>query len=366
MLKKNIEQKYGSLKILWHPEKMAAIRDEIVTAPICVRVKPTNKCDHRCFYCSYNPEVENKNILSKHFEAEDEIPFEKMIEILDDFKEIGVKGITFSGGGEPLIYPRIEEVFKRTFENGIDLSIITNGQKLNGEKAKILKDAKWVRISLDACKPETFLKSKRVPEILFEELVENIKNFAKIKNSNCEFGINFVVHHLNKDEVYEAAKFFKELGVNHVKFTPRWIDEKGKWEEYHRPFKESVISQVKRAKEELVDSNFAIFDTYENDFKLTGVPERLYSFCPIMQIVPVIGADSVVYFCHDKTYTDNGSVGSIKNRSFKDLWFSKETAEKFKAFNPMENCKQHCTYDSRNILVNNAIKSYDEDSINFP
>ncbi len=366
MLKRNIEQKYGGLKIVWHPEKLISIKNEIITAPICVRVKPTNKCDHRCFYCSYDPEAESKNILSNNILRNDEIPFEKMIEILDDFKEIGVKAITFSGGGEPLIYPRIEEVLEKALENGIDVSIITNGQKLDGKKAVLLARAKWVRISLDSCRPETFTKSRRVPEVLFSSLVENIRNFSKIKNKNCELGINFVVHHINKDEVYEAAKFFKELGVNHIKFTPRWIDEKGKWKEYHSQFKNNVIEQIKRAKEELIDNNFAIFDTYENDFKLTGVPERTYSKCPIMQIVPVIGADSIVYFCHDKTYNDDGALGSLKDKSFKELWFSKESAEKFKNFNPMINCRQHCTYDSRNILVNDAIKSYDKDHINFP
>jgi len=39
-----------------------------------------------------------------------------MLEILSDFKEMGVKAITFSGGGEPLIYSHIEEVMKKALE----------------------------------------------------------------------------------------------------------------------------------------------------------------------------------------------------------------------------------------------------------
>lgn len=361
-----IQKKYGSLKILWHPEKFASIRDKIVTAPICVRVKPTNKCDHHCFYCSYDPLAESKNILSDGFNRTDEIPHNKMIEILEDFKEIGVKSITYSGGGEPLIYPYVSEAFKKTLENKIDLSIITNGQKLEGEKADYLSQSKWVRISLDACDKETFSKSRNVPKRLFNQLERNIRNFAKIKNKKCELGINFVVHHLNNERVYEAAKFFKELGVNHIKFTPRWIDGKDKWLNYHAPFKSDVINQITKAKSEFIGNNFDIFDTYENDFNLTGIPKRTYSKCPIMQIVPVIGADSVVYFCHDKTYLKKGALGSIKDRSFKDLWFSNEAKEKFKSFNPKKECKQHCTYDARNILITDAVDSYDPDHINFP
>tara|TARA_Y100000034_G_C6910131_1_gene424125 strand:- start:10729 stop:11823 length:1095 start_codon:yes stop_codon:yes gene_type:complete len=361
-----IVKKYGPLKLAWHPEKLEALRDEKITAPICVRIKPTNKCNHRCFYCSYDPDAEDKNLLSGGFKRNDEIPRDKMMEILDDFKEIGVKAITYSGGGEPLIYPHIEEAFKKTLENKIDLSIITNGQTLSGVLADYLKNAKWVRISLDACSKEIFSESRKVSGKFYEKLEKNLQEFAKNKEDFCELGINFVVHHLNKDTVYEAARHFKQLGVNHVKFTPRWIDKKGEWEKYHEPFKESVIEQIKRANRELVDENFSIFDTYENDFSLTGVPERTYSKCAIMQTVPVIGADSVVYFCHDKTYMKNGALGSIKDKSFKDLWFSPEAEKIFREFNAKKECPQHCTYDSRNILVQDFIKGYDPHHINFP
>ena len=360
-----IQAKYGGLKIVWHPEKLKSFLNGKVTAPLYVRIKPTNLCDHNCFYCSYDPEAKSRNILSEGFNRNDEIPREKMMEILKDFKEMGVKAITFSGGGEPLIYPYIEETMEKCLEYGIDLSIITNGQKLNGRKAELLAKAKWVRISLDTCTPETFEKSRNRPQKWFQELTENMKNFAKIKNKNCEFGINFVVHHLNWQEVYDAAKFFKEIGLNHVKFTPRWIEGREKWLEYHEPFKEKVIEQIKRAKKELVDDKFDIFDTYENDFLFTGNPERNYNRCFIMQTIPVIGADSKVYFCHDKTYTNHGLLGSIKDKSFKELWFSKEAAEIFKNFNPKVCCKHHCTYDTRNIFISDALSCFGE-HINFP
>ncbi|MFH1358697.1 MAG: radical SAM protein [archaeon] len=360
-----IQKKYGNLKIVWQHEKLDSLRKGEIIAPVCVRIKPTNKCNHRCFYCSYDPNAETQNVLSHGFNQNDEIPREKMMEILDDFKEIGVKALTFSGGGEPLIYPHIVETLRKTLDNRIDLSIITNGQMLNGEIAELLAKAKWVRISLDACNEETFTEIRKVSKRLFQELSENIKKFSEIKDDKCELGINFVVNHLNTNQVFEAAVYFKSLGVNHVKFTPRWIDQEGEWEKYHQPFKESVISQIKRAKQELEDEKFKIFDTYENDFRLTGIPERTYSFCPIMQIVPVIGADSVVYFCHDKTYLEKGAIGSLKDQSFKDLWFSNEAKELFKNFNPKVECQQHCSYDARNIAIMNMLDNYG-DHINFP
>lgn len=355
-----IKQKYGGLKIIWHPEKLKSLREGKIMAPIYVRIKPTNKCNHRCFYCSYDPDFEY--ILSERLKREDQIPEEKIMEILHDFKEIGVKAVTFSGGGEPLIYPHILEAMKKVLEYGIDLSIITNGQNLKGEIAEVLAQAKWVRISLDSINKETFKEIRRVSESLFDELINNLKNFVKIKNPKCEFGINFVVNDKNFNQVYDAAKFFKEIGVNHLKITPLYTPRN--FERYHNLFKENVINQIKRAKEEFEDDSFSIFDTYENDFALTSIHKRAYTSCPIMQIVPVIGADSAVYFCHDKAYSNDGLLGSIKDKSFKDLWFSEESAEKFKTFNPQEKCKHHCTFDARNILINDAISCFG-DHVNF-
>jgi len=55
------------------------------------------------------------------------------------------------------------------------------------------------------------------------------------------------------------------------------------------PFQGKRDKPDKRAEQELVDDNFAIFDTYENDFKLTGVPKE-----PIQ--LPD-NADSSCYWC---------------------------------------------------------------------
>ncbi len=341
---------YNHSKLAFHKEKLEALAKGEVSAPIYVRVKPTNKCNHRCFYCSYDPDFEY--ILSERLKRNDEIPEKKMMEILDDFRDIGVKAVTYSGGGEPLIYPYINKTLEKTLENRIDLSIITNGQKLDGRRAELLTQAKWVRVSADYCDEKTFSRIRRVPKVLFHKLVDNLRNFAERKNPDCEFGINFVINGKNFDRIYESARFFKELGVNHIKFSPLYTPRG--FLEYHAPFKERVIEEIKRTKE-LEDTNFAIYSTYENDFKLAGVDERKYSRCFMMETVPVIAADSVIYFCHDKAYAETGILGSIKDKSFREVWFSEEAAKIFRNFDAKKICRHHCTGDCRNISIQTMI-----------
>lgn len=355
-----IKKRYGNLKIVWHLDKLKSFKNHKITSPIYIRLKPTNICNHNCSFCSYSPSTGDLSVRNE-LNRVDEIPYEKIMEILKNFKDMGIKAVTFSGGGEPLIYPYIEEAMEKILEYGINLSIITNGQKLNGKKAEILANANWVRISSDASDSKSFSEIRKVPESYFYELTENIRNFAKIKKPGCELGINFVVHKRNADQVYRSVKHFKELGVNHIKITPMWISN---FREYHKPINKSVINQIRRAKIDFADETFEVYDTYENDFSLSSVAERKYKRCYVMQITPVIGANCKVYFCHDKAYSKNGTLGSIKDKSFRELWFSDEAKEIFANFNPLIKCNHHCANDFKNKLINDALSCYGED-VNF-
>ena len=340
------ENVYDKSKLAFHKSKILAIKNGEITAPIYVRFKPTNRCNHACFYCSYKLDTNCRP--GEVINQTDELPLGKTLETLLDFRDIGVKAVTYSGGGEPLIYPYINQAVQKTLEYGLDLSVITNGQKLNGRIAKLLTNAEWVRISSGECNAKLFEEVRRRPQSWFYELAKNIETFAKIKGKDCELGINFVVNKKNADTVYDAAVYFSRLGVNHIKFTPVYFPD---FKEYHKDIKDNVVSQIKRARQDLHKKGFVIYDTYDTDFSLSGIAERKYDHCPMMQVLPVVGADANVYFCHDKAYSESGILGSIKHQSFRELWFSKETAKIFRNFNPAIGCKHHCNADSKNLLI---------------
>jgi organic radical activating enzyme len=54
--------------------------------------------------------------MHEHVERADEIPLNKMLEILENIKSIGVKAVTYSGGGEPLSHKNIQSILKKTLE----------------------------------------------------------------------------------------------------------------------------------------------------------------------------------------------------------------------------------------------------------
>lgn len=349
---------YSSLKIFHHVEALKKLERGERLAPIYIRIKPTNCCNHKCYYCSY---ADNALGLRDSVRKQDQISWDKMQEIIQDMKDMGVKAVTFSGGGEPLVYPYIVEAMKKILEAGIDLSIITNGQLLKDERARVLTQAKWVRISCDAVQAGTYAKIRNLPEDALLEVWHNIEQFAKSKPDTCELGVNFVIHHENYKEIYAMAKKMKSLGVNHIKYAARITKDLF---EYHEPFKNEAVSQVEQAKRDFEDKNFRIIDKYASDFDTAMVFERKYKKCYINQIFTVIAADSKIYFCHDKAYVSSGVVADLKETSLREAWFSSEVCERYKTFNAEKECCHHCVYDDRNLLLNSFF-SLDQKHINF-
>lgn len=348
---------YSNLKIFHQQDTLNKVEKGERCNPIYIRIKPTNLCNHNCYYCHYK----NSYLTLDEYNPGDFIPHDKMMEIIEDMRKMNVKAVTFSGGGEPLAYPYIEEAMERVLEAGIDLSIITNGSMLTGKKAQILANAKWVRISFDSIVPENYAKIRGISEKAMGILLKNIEEFASIKKDNCELGINFVIGKDNYKEITEVAYTMKRLGVNHIKFAPQFSNET---EEYHKDIKEEVILTLNKLSEELNSDKFKIIDLYTSDFDHYEVFKREYSRCPMKEFICAIGANSKVYYCQDKAYLSDGCICDLSSQSFMEGWNSEEVTRKFKEFDAKKMCGQHCVHDSRNVLINSYL-DMDMNHVNF-
>jgi len=86
------------MKIFHYKEKLDSLPESVdkILPPVHIRIKPTNACNHNCRYCAYR--ADNLQ-LGQDMRIKDSIPKEKMMEIIDDLEDMGVKAVTFSGGG---------------------------------------------------------------------------------------------------------------------------------------------------------------------------------------------------------------------------------------------------------------------------
>lgn len=354
---KQVNNVYSDLKILCHPDKLNAILNGQHTAPLYVRIKPTNICNQNCWYCAY---ANDKVIENRNVDHRESIPWEKMEEIITDLSEIGTKAITFSGGGDPLCYRYIYETLALVKNKNFDYAMISNGQGLNEEAREALKEAKWLRISLDSANEKTYRDIRGVKT--FNNVLDNLEKFAKIKHKECVLGVNCVVTKDNYLQLYEICSILSKIGVNNIKFSPLMV--KGRIPEYHNEIKLKVQEQIKKAKNNICNQEFIIIDKYTDDESLDVNFKKKYRQCRIIEAFTVIGADCNVYYCHQRAYTEEGKIGSLCNQSFKELWFSKKTTEKFKNMIPDYECDFRCVFEERNELLESLI-NMDKRHINF-
>ncbi len=348
---------YSDLKIFYHTEAIRKLLNGERNSPIYVRIKPTNVCNQQCYYCAY---ADSRIFSDRHVEKRSSIPWDILSKTLYELKEMGLKAVTFSGGGEPLCYPKITDALQLVKQLEVDYSIITNGQALCGEAADLLRQARWVRISFDSAKRETYESIRGVGT--YEKVIDNIRTFASIKDKRCALGINCVVTQSNAGEIYEICDLVKKLGVNNIKISPILIKKDQK--DYHDKIKKYAMEQIDKAKMDLEDSGFRIIDKYSNDIALDGDYKKEYSRCWIQNFFAVIAADSKVYRCHQRAYTKTGELGDLAKRSFKEIWYDPETIKGGGTFNPEKECRFRCAFDERNRLLNDFM-NIDKDHINF-
>jgi len=338
---------YTKLKIFHFKDKLCSLPQEVKTIlpPIHVRVKPTNMCNHNCSYCAYR--ADNLQ-LGKDMHFQDFIPKLKMMEIIDDFSEMDVKSVTFSGGGEPFYYPYFEEVIQKLSKTNIKFAAITNGSKLSGRISELFSQyGTWLRVSIDGWDNDSYSKYRKTNIDEFSKVLKNMNEFKKL-SGKCFLGVSVIVDKKNASHIYELLKKLYQIGVDSVKISPCIIDNDSKKNnQYHKEHFKFVKEQIQISKNKLECDTFEIFDAFhELDEKFT----KNYNWCPYLQILPVIGADQNIYSCQDKAYNlKEGLLGSIKTTSFKKFWL--ENKGKFFKINPSKHCKHHCVANEKNKMV---------------
>lgn len=337
---------YSNFKFALYSDRIRAVRDRSPVAPVHVRLKPINHCNHDCWYCAYR--VSNLQ-LGKDMDLRDRIPEDKMAEIVEDIVDMGVEAVTFSGGGEPLLYKTLPQHIKRLGEGGVKVASLTNASNLKGRMAEAFAEhGTWIRVSMDGWDDDSYAKARNVPVGAFSTIVDNMRAFTALK-SRCVLGASYIVDQANSAHVYEFCALMKDVGVNHVRVAGAVVSNSpGEQNAYHKDIFDDVMAQIDRA-EGLVDDVFGLVNHYH---EMESRFDKDYDFCPYLQFQTVIGADSMVYACHDKAYNlDNGYLGSIKDRSFKEFWFSEENKRRMYAMDPSRDCGHHCTAHLKNLAL---------------
>lgn len=338
---------YTKMKIFHYKDKIDSLPREADTTlpPVHIRIKPTNLCNHKCYYCAYRSEGLQ---LGKDMAVRDFIPHKKMMEIIDDVIEMGIKAVTFSGGGEPFCYPYLLDVIKKLAQAPVKFAALTNGVLVKGQIAEFFAhQGTWLRVSIDGWDGASYAEYRGVSENEFEKVIRNIRDFKRYEG-DCYLGASIIVDKKNAGHIYELINILQNTGLDSIKISPCIVSNSGRDNnEYHKSIVSTVKEQIAKAENVFGNGPAEIFDAYHEQLDSF---EKPYRWCPYLQILPVIGADQNIYPCQDKAYNlDEGLLGSIKDKRFKNFWFLDKN--KFFKIDPSVHCNHHCVADAKNGLI---------------
>lgn len=366
---------YSPLKATRYLDRIEKIRRGEPVGPVHVQIILSDLCNQACSFCAYRDPTYSSSTLffvredgkrglryagleDRNYNPNRMIPFAKVVEILDDCVEMGVKAIQLTGGGEPTVHPDFAKVVEAIFSRGLKWSLVTNGVNLiRRDLLRHCATASWVRVSLDAGTPTTYSRIRHVPDTHWLDALAAIDGLSKLNGPIV--GVGFVVTPDNWREVFEGAAAAKMHGASNIRIGAQFsAQDEALFAEFH-----SECAALCREAEVLSDNGFTVYNRFGeklDDLK-QGRPD--YPSCGYQQFTTYIGGDLGLYRCCVYAYHPHGLYGSIKERRFKDVWMEQARADAMRAFDA-SSCER-CQFNKINSTLDYLLRSDDPEHAEF-
>ncbi len=158
-MRRKIKAAERNVQGLWKILKAVVSTDH----PLLAHLIPIRRCNLSCTYCN------------EYDDFSKPVPIEQMLKRVDQLGDLGTSVITISGG-EPLLHPQLDDIFRQMKKRRIVSGLITNGYLLTADRIQKLNQAglEWLQISIDNVQPdEVSKKSLKVLDRKLQLLAEH-------------------------------------------------------------------------------------------------------------------------------------------------------------------------------------------------
>ena len=266
-----------------------------------VEIDVTSACNAQCPFCFQG--------LHKKVD-EQRLSLERMIELLEELRELGTYYIGFSGG-EPFMRHDFLEILTEAKKRLFRVSLITNGMLLDEEKIERIASlgVDRVTVSFHSCVPENYCKCFGISDYGMIEKVS--KSIELLQKKGVSTGIATTVTNINIGDINKTKQFLEKLGIN------------GKDINYNMLLSgKSNVHDLLPGEEDILSSKEYL------QTKVSGEQRRKLQ-CSAGLISCSIDSRGNVYPC---TFF-NTSVGNICEKSLKEIWYNSHLLNIIRSFN---------------------------------
>jgi len=271
---------------------------------------------------------------------------------LERFKEEETSFLK-GGEGEPFLHKDMPEITQATKKAGIDAAFTTNAVLFNPEIAKkVLPYTSWIKVSINAGKPETYEKVHRCPKGDFKRVLDNMEAANKLRKArgyHCALGMQLVLLPQNSDEVELLARKAREIGMDYLVVKPYSQHPQSKTRIFKDIKYDKYYDMAQRLKKYNTDNFQVVFRIHT--MQKWDIAVRNYKHCLALPFWAYIDSEGNLWACSMYLNKDKFKLGNIFRKSFKSIWQSRKrerlTHWAANCLNT-DDCRVNCRMDEAN------------------
>lgn len=297
-------RQFSEFKVINHIDRVQAVLRGEFPAPVTLEIDPTNACNHACIWC----------IDRKHRDANGKeiLPLDVACRVISDAKAMGVQGLVVKGGGEPLVYPHIAELLRHAKSVGLEVGIITNGERIVDLADVLIETCSWLRISVDAGSAETH---RMVHDPKNPDAYEKIWRGVDAVSDRVFCGVIYIIHPLTFHEMAVAARRAKAAGCKYIGYRRVLAST----EMFDAEMYMAIDTNYMFAKRHYEDDDFGVLGFRIYNYS-QGPGGKEYDLCLGHHLVGILCADGGVYACCSTRGVTQYRFGNVHEQSLPEIW----------------------------------------------
>jgi MoaA/NifB/PqqE/SkfB family radical SAM enzyme len=360
------------------PNNQLDFKSQRLYEPLDTEIMLNNTCETGCIYC----------YVDKRKPFTCQIPFKRIVELVREAKEMGMRSFN-PAGGELFKYKYWEELLNVLVENHFD-PIVTTKYPLNERLIKKLKDTglKRVNISIDTINRSQMYKLLNVNEKYYDLFLKTLKD---LNNNDFDIHIYTQVTSINQDSIGELLNYllgFENINCIKVRSTTFSLYPKGERNNYLwlRPDKkklDKIKDMVTRLDEKHGDRIRFFFHEYPERKKYINPSKQekqaLFKNRPqcsgnfhSFYVLP----DGKVTICEELYWHPQFIIGDLLKQSIREMWNSEKALSLYrfskdelrvreqsacKTCNDFDRCHQE-----RGVCWKQVLYAYGEENWDYP
>lgn len=312
------ESKNVNLKFLQEGVNKAIQQDDYSLDMKYLLFKLTNYCNSNCVYC---PHARYRKVPEEKFIT----PHSLVLKTIEDAAELGVQGISLSGG-EPLLRDDIIDIIKKVIDCKMIPVLLTNGLLLETCWDELgAAGLRYIIISVDSIDREIYEKQRGAS---FDMAMAGIEAAQKLraKYGRTEIHVSAVLTKDNLIDFFDLVTYMQErdIKVQVIPYHKRQNDA----ENFSVKEEETINELVSRLIDIKMDSgmiaNSVDFLKQIPDYFIKGnkVPENYV--CKVGYTTLLIDANMDVKICGSYRFEP---LGNLSNNSLPEIWTSNQIKE---------------------------------------